>query len=55
MKRIVISEKFKINGKICKRKGYDWEENIKKGHDMDTGFCFQYYNPTILEYIASRI
>ena len=55
MKRIIISENFKINGKSCKRKGYDWEEPIKKGHDMDTGLCFQYYNPTILEYIASRL
>ena len=55
MKRIVISENYKINDKSCKRKGFDWEEPIKKGHDMDTGLCFQYYNPTILEYIASRI
>ena len=55
MKRIVISENYKINGKSCKRKGFDWEEPIKKGHDMDTGLCFQYYNPTILEYIASRM
>ena len=55
MKRIVISENYKINGKSCKRKGFDWDEPIKKGHDMDTGLCFQYYNPTILEYIASRM
>ena len=55
MKRIVISENYKINGKSCKRKGDDWEEPVKKGHDMDAGLCFQYYNPTILDYIASRL
>ena len=55
MKRIVISDNYKINGKSCKRKGDDWEEPVKKGHDMDVGLCFQYYNPTILEYIASRL
>ena len=55
MKRIVISEDYKINGKSCKRKGDDWEEPVKKGHDMDVGLCFQYYNPTILDYIASRL
>ena len=55
MKRIVISENYKINGKRCKRKGDDWEEPVKKGHNMDVGLCFQYYNPTIKEYIASRI
>ena len=55
MKRIVISENYKINGKSCKRKGDDWEEPVKKGHNMDAGLCFQYYNPTIKEYIASRI
>ena len=55
MKRIVISENYKINGKRCKRKGDDWEEPVKKGHDMDVGLCFQYYNPIILDYIASRL
>ena len=55
MNRLVISENYKINGKSCKRKGDDWEEPVKKGHDMDVGLCFQYYNPTIKEYIASRI
>ena len=55
MKRIVISENYKINGKSCVRKGYDWSEPVKKGHDMDVGLCFQYYNPEILNYIASRI
>ena len=55
MKRIIISENYKINGKRCKRKGADWEAPVKKGHNMDAGLCFQYYNPTIKEYIASRI
>ena len=55
MKRIIISENYKINGKRCKRKGDDWEEPVKKGHNMDAGLCFQYYNPTILDYIAARL
>ena len=55
MKRIIISENYKINGKKCIRKGDDWSEPVKKGHDMDTGLCFQYYNPVILDYIASRM
>ena len=55
VKRVVISEDYKINGKSCTKKGYDWSDKVTKGHDMDVGLCFQYYNPTILEYIASRI
>ena len=55
MKRIVISENYKINGKSCKRKGDDWEAPVKKGHNMDAGLCFQYYNQTILDYIESRL
>ena len=55
VKRIVISKDYKINGKKCKLKGDDWVESVNKGHDMDLGLCFQYYNPVILEYIASRI
>ena len=39
--------------------GYDWKENVSKqknpGHIMNMADCFQYYNPTIKEYIASRI
>ena len=53
--RIVISENFKINGQKCIRKGDDWSEPVKKGHSMDIGLCFQYYNPVILDYIALRI
>ena len=30
-------------------------EPVKDIHNMDMVDCFQYYNPTILEYIASRI
>jgi len=55
VKRIVISENYKINGKKCVQKGDDWSEPVKKGHDMDMGLCFQYYNPVILDYISSRI
>ena len=40
-------------------KGKDWEEKLSErksgGHEMNMGICFQYYNPTIKDYIASRI
>ena len=59
VKRIIISEDFKINNKTCVMKGKDWEEKISErsngGHEMNMGLCFQYYNPTIKDYIASRI
>ncbi len=59
VKRIVISEDFKINGKNCVMKGNDWEEKVSErkngGHEMNQGLCFQYYNPEILKYIASRL
>ena len=59
VKRIVISEDFKINGKNCVIKGNDWQQKVSErkngGHEMSQGLCFQYYNPVILEYIASRI
>ena len=59
VKRIIISEDFKINKKTCVMKGKDWEENVSKqkspGHAMNQADCFQYYNPTIKDYIASRI
>ncbi|MDC3030691.1 alpha/beta hydrolase [Candidatus Pelagibacter sp.] len=59
VKRIVISEDFKINGKNCVIKGNDWQEKVSErkngGHEMNQGLCFQYYNPVILDYIASRI
>ena len=59
VKRIVISENYKVNGKKCVVGGYDWKENVSKqknpGHVMNMADCFQYYNPVILDYIASRI
>ena len=59
VKRIVISEDFKINGKNCVMKGNDWQEKVSErkngGHEMNQGLCFQYYNTVILDYIASRI
>ena len=59
VKRIVISEDYKINGKSCVVKGVDWQNKISDqknpGHEMNQADCFQYYNPTIKDYIASRI
>ena len=59
VKRIVISQDYKIKGKSCVVKGDDWQENISArknpGHEMNQGLCFQYYNPEILNFIASRL
>ena len=59
VKRIVISEDYKINGKSCVVKGDNWEENVSArknpGHEMNQGLCFQYYNPEILNFINSRL
>ena len=59
VKRIIISEDYKINGKTCVVKGdnSEWKvsESKNAGHIMNQGLCFQYYNPVILDYIASRI
>ena len=59
IKRIVISEKYKINNKNCSRIGINngerWKEKVKNGHYMAIANCFQYYNPEILDYIASRL
>ena len=59
VKRIVISEDFKINDKKCSRIGINngerWEEKVKNGHYMALGDCFQYFNPTILDFIESKI
>ena len=58
-KRIVISEDFKINNKSCSRIGINngerWEEKVKNAHYMALGDCFQYFNPTILDFIESKI
>ena len=59
VQRIIISKNKKINGKKCQRiginNGKEWKETVKKYHDMDGVDCFQYYNPTIIKYIESRI
>ena len=59
VKRIVISEDFKIDGKSCVVKGDKWEESLATrkngGHEMNQGLCFQQYNTQILDYIKSRI
>ena len=52
--RIVISQDYKINGKKCSRKNRSDFEPVKDGHSMDQAICFQYYNPIILDYIASE-
>ena len=58
-KRIVISEDYKLKGKSCSVKGDNWQENVSArknpGHEMNQGLCFQYYNPEILNFIASRL
>ena len=58
VQRIIISEDLKINGKKCKRIGINngkkWSELVKNAHYIGMADCFQYYNPVILEYIASR-
>ena len=59
VKRIVISEDYKINNKTCSRIGINngerWKEEVKNGHYMALGDCFQYYYPTILDFIESKI
>ncbi len=59
VKRIVISEDFKINNKSCSRIGINngerWEEKVKNAHYMALGDCFQYFNSTILDFIESKI
>jgi len=55
MNRIVISEDYTIDGKKCSKKGRHERIRVKDGHSMDQATCFQYYNPVIKEYIASRI
>ena len=59
VKRIIISEDYKINNKNCRRIGINngdrWEENIKDAHLMALGDCFQYYNSIILDYMETRL
>ena len=54
-KRVVVSEKKKINGKSCKLAGSNWEEPLKNAHTIDWADCFLHYHPLIKEYIASRL
>ena len=58
VKRIIISENKKINGKSCSRiginSGKEWKEPLKDYHIIDMADCFQHYNSDILDYIASR-
>ena len=57
--RVIISENFKINGKLCERIGINngqrWKEKIKNAHRMALGECFQQYNSKILKFIESKI
>ena len=56
VKRIIISEGFEIDGVKCKIGSKSLKEKgWPGGHDIDQAECFQYYNPVIKEYIASRI
>ena len=56
VKRIIISEGFEIDGVKCKIESKPLKEKgWPGGHDIDQAECFQYYNPVIKEYIASRI
>ena len=56
VKRIIISEGFEIDGVKCKIGSKSLKEKgWPNGHDIDQAECFQYYNPVIKEYIASRI
>ena len=54
-KRVVVSEKKKINGKNCKIAGSNWEEPLNEGHIINKADCFMYYHTLIKEYIASRM
>ena len=51
VRRIIISENYTIKGRDCKKDGH----KIHKYHRIATAACFQEYNSTIKEYIASRI
>ena len=51
IKRIIISENYTIKGRNCKKGGHV----AYKYHRIATAACFQEYNSTIKEYIASRI
>ena len=47
---------FEIDGIKCKIGSKSFkDQGWPNGHDIDQAECFQYYNPVIKEYIASRI
>ena len=54
-KRVVVSEKKKVNGKKCNTAGSNWEEPLKDLHIINHADCFMHYHPLIKEYIASRL
>ena len=54
-KRVVVSEKKKVNGKSCNTAGSNWVEPLKNAHIIDFADCFMHYHPLIKEYIASRL
>ena len=58
VKRIIISEGKKVNGKTCSRIGINdgkkWKEAVKNMHYINWADCFQYFNPLIIEYIKAR-
>ena len=58
--RVIISNDRTINGKKCFRKGLkkngkEWKKKLKNLHYIWEADSFQYYNPTILDYISSRV
>ena len=60
VKRVIISQDYKINNKSCYMVGINngerWKKQVKKNaHFLTEADCFQYYNPVILDYIASRL
>ncbi len=59
VKRVIISQDRKINGKRCNRvgvnDGQEWKEPLEQYHRIDMNDCFQHYNSTILKFIESRI
>ena len=59
VKRIIISQDYKIKNKSCYMVGINngerWKEKVKNGHYMAIANCFQYYNPEIIKFIESKI
>ena len=64
VKRIIIETKgkkgnYKLNKQKCRvhdrQDGKITKNKPRDAHDLAFTDCFQYYNPTILKYIESRI